>query len=453
MIGYLLLFIALTLYYTSHRKWSILLFVIFAMEGLRLLPNELLGSKFLDLAFLYMIIIGTYSAIYERDVNFYLPHLRSTVWMLIIFLISSAVFSLIYYKFTPFQIFQGGRHLFLFASYFFLRKVKKEDIEWIFKALLYITVVHAGLYIVQCLTHLPVLGVSATEAFNERAGIFRYYNYPQLMPFFLLLGLLFPQLLSKRTLQISILLFIISIFLTQGRTYIIMNIFVCLIGLMMRGKLTRLAQWAIIGGIVALPLVDSVISRFNEEETSSDISEILSGNFINYANSGVSDQGNLTFRFAWLAERIIYLKGRPIGEKFYGLGMISDSQNIVNNKYQFIIGLKNSNKEVTQLYTGDIAWGNFVTQFGGGGTILILLLWCALFGYLFKLRHIHPLLMCGTLFLLFQFLNSIADSHMSNTGNMAFSFLLCTFGLFAYMDNYEIDEAENEENIDGACIC
>lgn len=418
------------------------------MQGLRLLPDELLGSKFLDLAFLYMIFIGAYSAIYERETAFYLPYNRGAVWMLLLFLSASAVFSLLYYNFSALQILQGGRHLFLFASYFFLRKVKQDDIEWVIKVLFYITVVHAGLYILQCITHLPILGVTEKEALNIATGTFRYYNYPQLMPFYLFVGLLYPFVLSKRLLRTSIVLFIVAILLTQGRTYIVMNALICCVGFLMRGKLTRLVQWALIGGIIALPFLDSVANRFTEDDTESDVTMILSGRFLDYAESGKGDRGNLTFRFAWVAERFAYLQDRPIGEKIFGLGMISDSQrDVVNNKYHFIIGLKDEKKETIQLTTGDIAWGNFITQFGEGGTIILLLLWCSLFGYLLKLRHMNPYLMCGTLFLMFQFLNSIADSHLSNTGNMAFPMLLCTYGLAIYL-NDDVEECNDYEKLE-----
>lgn len=443
MIGYLLLLIAIALFFTSKRKWSILLFLIFAMQGLRLLPDELLGSKSQDMAFVYMIIIGTYSAIYEQEDSFYLPYNRNAVWMLILFLFASAAFSLYHYKFSAFQVLQGGRHLFLFASYFFLRKTKPNDIEWILKALFYITALHAGLYIFQCITHLPVLGVPEEEALNKATKIYRYYNYPQLMPFYLLVGMLYPRALNSHVVGTSLFLFIVAILLTQGRTFIVMNALICCLGFLMRGKLTNLVQWALIGSIIALPFVGSVANRFTEDKTESDINTIISGRFLDYAASGKGDRGNLTFRFAWVAERFLYLKDRPNGEKIFGLGMISDSQrDVVNNKYHFIIGLNNEQKETIQLSTGDIAWGNFLTQFGIGGTIILLLLWCSLFGYLLKLRHLNPYLMCGTLYLLFQFLNSIADSHLSDTGNMVFPMLLCTYGLAIYL-NY--DEGENEE--------
>lgn len=448
MLGAIILIIAILLY-PSQKRWSILLFIIFSMQGLRLLPDEVMGIKFLDMAFVYMIAINIYSLIYERENTFFLPYERFFVWALLSFLLCSAAFSFIYYDFSLMQILQGGRHLFLFAAYFFLRKLSREDIEWVIKALFYITLIHAGLYIIQCITKLPVLLVSAKTAMNVRTGEFRYYNYPILMTFYILLALLHPEQLGNKLAKFSILIMAVAIVLTQGRTYIVANAMICLVGLLMRGKLTRVAQWAIIGGIAILPFMDAALSRFTEDKTESDIAQILSGDFMSAAQTGQLQQGNLTYRFAWVAERYLYLKDRPLGERVFGLGMISDSQtDVVNRKYRFVVGLSDKEHGIYQLSTPDIAWGNFLTRFGALGTILVLALWITLCIYLFKLRKLHPFLLCEFLFLLYLFFVSIAESHISDLGNLVFPILLCALGLTMYLNYEEVEDDEYDEGED-----
>lgn len=449
MLGIALLILAIFLYPSQHKRWSILLFIIFSMQGLRFIPEEIIGIKYLDMAFIYMLVINLYSFIYERESRPYLPNERYLVWCLVMFLLCSAAFSLIYYEFTPMQVLQGGRHLFLFAAYFFLRKINREDIEWVIKALFYLTLLHASLYIIQCITKLPVLLVTAKEAINKQTGEFRYYNFPQLITFFLLLPLLFPEYIGKKTAKATIVIFAITIVLTQGRTYIVANAMICLLGLLMRGKLTRVAQWTIIGGIAVLPFMDAALSRFTEDKTESDIAQIVSGDFMTAAQTGQLQQGNLTYRFAWVTERYLYLKDRPLGEKVFGLGMISDSQtDVVNRKYKFVVGLSDKEHGVYQLSTPDIAWGNFLTKFGAIGTILVLALWIALCIYLFKLRQLHPFLLCEYLFLLYLFFVSIAESHISDLGNLVFPMLLSTLGLTMYLNYEEIEDDEYDEGED-----
>lgn len=446
MLGIALLILALIMYPTQYKRWSIFLFIIFSLQGLRFIPEDVIGFKYLDMAFIYMIAINVYSSIYERNTTHYLPYERYLVWGLLGFLLCSATFSMIHYRFSFMQVLQGGRHLFLFAAYFFLRKTRKEDIEWVMKALLYITILHAILYSIQCITKLPVLLVDAKEIMKERSGDLRYYNFPILMTFYLLFALLHPEQIGSRFAKVSVLIMAIAILLTQGRTYIVANALICLVGLLLRGKLTRVAQWAIIGGIAILPFMDVAFSRFTEDKTESDITQILRGEFINAAQTGQLQQGTLTYRFAWVYERYLYIKDRPIGEKAFGLGMISDSQtDIVNSKYHFAIGLSDKEHGVYQLSTPDIAWGNFVTKFGAVGTIILLSLWIALFVYMFKLRHLHPLLQCEFLFLLYLSITSISESHLSDLGNLAFPMLLCAFGLSLYLEYGDDEEEEDEE--------
>lgn len=445
MLGIIILIIAILLY-PSQKRWSILLFVIFSMQGLRLIPDEVMGIKFLDMAFVYMIAINVYSLIYEREVPYYLPYEQFFVWALLGFLTCSAAFSFLYYDFSLMQILQGGRHLFLFAAYFFLRKVNREDIEWVIKALFYITLIHAGLYIIQCITKLPVLLVSAKSAMNTHTGEFRYYNYPILMTFYILLALLHPEQLGNKLAKFSILIMAVAIVLTQGRTYIVANAMICLVGILIRGKLTRVAQWAVIGGIAVLPFMDAALTRFTEDKTKNDIAQILSGDFMTVAQTGQLQQGNLTYRFAWVTERYLYLKDRPIGEKIFGLGMISDSQiDVVNRKYRFVVGLSDKEHGVYQLSTPDIAWGNFLTKFGAVGTILVLAIWITLCIYFFQFRFLHPILQCEFLYLLYLFVTSISESHISDLGNLAFPLLICAYGLWLYLENDYYGEDEDED--------
>lgn len=446
MLGIALLIFAILLYPSKYKRWSILLFIIFSMQGLRLIPDEVIGMKCLDIAFIYMVTINLYSMIYEKEPDCYLPYVHYFVWSLLAFWGCSAIFSLIHYDFTFFQVLQGGRHSFIFASYFFLRKLKREDIDWIIKALLYITLIHGCLYIIQCFTHLPVLFVNAQDTQNAHSGNFRYYNYPILATFYLLHAILHPTIMGRKQAQFAGAVLIITIILTQGRTFIVCNALICLIGLLLRGKLTRIAQWSIIGGFLLLPFLDNIVARFTHDNTESDIEQILSGDFIENAQSGNLNEGTLTYRFAWVAERYFYLEKRPLGEQLFGLGMISDSQkDVVNKKYDFSIGLSDKEHGVYQLYTPDSAWGNFLTRFGALGTTLTLLLLFNLFAYLHKLRRLHPYLMCESLFLLFLLFNSIAESHLTDLGNLVFPLLICTFALNVYIEKESLEEEQQEE--------
>lgn len=444
MLGIQLLIVSLLLY-KGNKKWSILLFLFFSLQSFYILPENTLGVKFLDLALIYMIIINVYSAIYENEARIYLPYEKYIVWVLLAFLSCSALYSYLHYKYTPFQIIQGGRSLFLFASYFFLRKVDKDDIVWILEVLFYITLAHAALYILQCITNLPVLLVNAKDA-TQSTGVIRYYNFPMLLPFYLLYCILFPQYFKTGIKWIAIILFVVTIILTQGRTYMITNLAAVLLGFLMQRQMGKITRWLVVGVLVLLPFSNMILSRFEKGNTDTDISQVLNGDFATIAQNGMNGEGTMTFRFSWVAERFLYIKERPLGEKMFGLGMISDSQSdVVSKKYHFNIGLRDKNNNTIQLGTADIAWGNFLTSFGFLGTPIFLCLWCSLLLYLYKLRDLDPYMLCGALFIIHLFLNSIAESHISTPSFLAFPMLLLTFGLALYMEDfYQLDEDQDE---------
>ena len=431
MLGAFLLILALILYPTRNKKWSILLFILFSMDFIRLIGNDVLGIKGADLAFIYMIVVGVFSYFYEREEFEEYVWISRGVFWLSLFLLASVCFSFLYYRFTSLQILQGGRHLFLFLSYYFLRKVKSEDIEWIIDALFKITLIHAVLYSIQVLTGLDVLFYG--EANIDRVtGIARYYNYPTLLPFFLSFCLLYTKYQGRRISILAIVVLLIALFCTQGRTYILATITILLLGIALRGPASRVLYGSIVLLICLIPFLDMLSMRFsNEGETNDDITAILDGSFKEDVIEGRQQQGTLSYRFAWVYERMLYLEDRPLGEKCFGLGMISDSQiDLVYSRYHFITGLLNEKTgEPTQLCTGDIAWGNILVTFGYLGGALFVFLWIYLSKVLFRKRHSHPIILCGFIFLCSFWICSIADSSLSQPGFLSFPFLLVTYAV------------------------
>ena len=66
MIGILLLIFAIHYYFTSHRKWSILIFLAFCFKGFQLLPDAVIGFKNTDLAIMYCAVICPFTVLFER---------------------------------------------------------------------------------------------------------------------------------------------------------------------------------------------------------------------------------------------------------------------------------------------------------------------------------------------------------------------------------------------------
>lgn len=425
MIGIILLIIAVFLYITGRKRWSLLLFVSFVTRGLGFLTDDVIGIKNHDLAFVYTIVICIYSYFYEKKPLWDDKWLRILIISLFIFLLCSVLFSYYHYGFTSYQILQGGRHHFLFLSYFFLRKTKKEDVLWLFKTLFYITGLHAALYVIQVMTGATVLPYENEVREDPNTGVLRYYNFPHLLEYFLYATLLFPLRKHFQN-NIAAIILLAALFCTQWRTGIIIAFICLLLGYLIRGRLSGTIRIGLLIGLIMLPFSDILLSRFGDSGTDEDIESVLSGDFVENVQFGYANEGTLSFRFAWVYERATYLSDRPMGENVFGLGLISDSQKeLVNQKYHFTVGLKDQETDLpVQLATADIAYGNMLTAFGYVGGTLLLLIWIYLAILFYRHRKGNGLLLCMCIFIINRILGSVSGAYISTTGYLAIPFLL-----------------------------
>lgn len=135
------------------------------------------------------------------------------------------------------------------SGIFFLRDVPKDDIIWLFKALYYITLIHALLYIIQCSTGLPVLGV-ATPEYDRITHTLRYNNHPVYMTLFFYLSLLFPNYIGKQISKFSAIVFAAAVFITMTRTIMVFVVLFTFLGIFLSGKKSTILKFSIIGAIL-----------------------------------------------------------------------------------------------------------------------------------------------------------------------------------------------------------
>lgn len=427
MIGILLLIISIYQYIYGKKRWSLLLFFMFMTNGFRVFTNEILGVKNADLAFIYVIIIGVYSFFKERHILKYEDRtINVCVKCLFVFLLCSVLFSFFYYEFTPFQILQGGRQLFLFVSYYFLRKTHRDDLYWVINVLYYVTLIHAGLYIVEVLTRLPVLPYGEALV-DPLTGVARYYNSPVFLNFFLFLLCIFPDFIRSRNKKVAVLLLLAALFCTQGRSNITLTLGFLLVGLLLKGQTAKVIKTGLTVCICLLPFSNMLLSRFGNEKGANkgEMEILLTGDFINYARAGIFPEGTMAYRFAWVAERVIYLNNRPLVENIFGLGMISDSQEVVLRKYNFNLGLTDPETgEPSQLGTPDIAYGNLITKFGYVGGTIVLWLWLYIAVFLYKNRKFHPFIFVYSLVTIQMVFGAFSGNTIADTGNLILPFTI-----------------------------
>lgn len=432
MLGIIFLLVAIILYLTGHRRFSLLLFIFMSARFMSIIPMRTMAFNGVDLAIVYMVVIsliqGARCIKFRED-----PELPKIIRRLAIFLVTSFIVGMIYYGLTPFQSFMGCRQLWLFPAYFFLRNVPPKDIIWLFKILFYISLIHAILYIIQCLTGLPVLGELAPEL-DVITNTLRYNNHPIYMTLFFYLSLLFPKYFGKKISLLSALIFAVAAFLTMTRTIIVLMILLSVLGIYLSGKKTTIIKFAIIGAIIIIPLSAALSARFGEEAgTDGDVEALIHGEFIDYARTGIKpkEAGTLTYRIAWVYERAEYVLTHGVVEFIFGLGFLPPSEPAVASRlYNFKVGAFNDDIGIiSPNQTPDIGYGNIIAQYGVVGAILFLSLWIRLTLIHARNKRSSPIIFCMFLYLLTLFGTSIAGQGISIQGLLILPYLTANLAL------------------------
>ena len=387
--------------------------------GFGIWTDAVLGMKNKDLAIVYTFIISLYLISQKK---FFLPRFEFIKWykIFLVFLLCSVLFSYIYYGFSFYQILQGGRDFLLIFSFPILIRMNPFELQKLLKLLLFVTIVTSILYILQIVVGRPLMPYSGEPSVDPTVGLIRMYNSPALLDFFLIFTFVKPEYFGKRVILLRI-LFFIALICTFGRTGIFSTMISVLLAIAFLGKASKLIKTIVIIGVLFIPFIGMISSRFEKGGTSEDLSAITSGNFQDYS---MEDGGTMTYRFAWVYERFDYLIDRPIWEQIFGLGLISDSQFIVQKMYNFRLGLVDLETQVpTQLSTPDIAYGNILTKMGicGGFIYLMFLIKMAIF--LYKNRTYNFLLLISTAQFIMLFIGSLSGSALSYPKNLVMYFI------------------------------
>ena len=448
MIGIILFVVAV--FALQYKKYIIALLIMlsFVSSGFRLLPDSLIGLKNEDLAivlfFFWALLCKNKKEKYE---NIDQTYSYKFVMYFVVFLIALAVFSIIHYDFTLYQVIQGGRPYFVILLFFILLKIDVRYIRYIItRPALYITLLVSILYIIQVATKLPLLPAPANDevSIDSTTGVARFYNAPVYLKFYLYGLCLAPRLFNIKRKNIAIAIFLFALLCTQGRTNIGTTVAILFLGLLMQNKFGRIMKYSLIGCIIVLPFLDVITSRLEGNNTDGDVEAVLNGSFVKLAKERGTPSGTMEYRFAWVYERASYLVERPFTEQIFGLGMISDSQPVVYRKYNFFYGLTNEDfGRPYQLATPDVSLGEMIAKYGFGGTLILYCVWFSLLLYFYKHKKKSLSAFVGFFFILSMIVGSISNNSLACTSNLVFPFMIF---LMAYSDMSLIKNTEENNN-------
>lgn len=414
MLGILLLAVSVILYFSPRKRYlSYFLYISFMFDGYKVLIDPVLGGvKNGDIALVYTFVISLVMILQKKYV---LVHDKITKWFVVfvLFLECSMMFSMYHYDIPFMQVIQGGRFLLLVFCYPILRNMKLQECKRLFNLLARFTVLVGIVDVVQVIIQIPIIPTYEINR-DPATGLIRFFNYPVFSIFFLIVCLVKPDYFGKRTKYVLGLL-LVCIMGTLGRSLMLITLICILLGLWFQGKRSAIIKYGLIITICALPFSTMISERYvsSNSGTQDDINAVLHGNI--ELNSYEQIEGSFTYRLSWVLERFQYLEKRPVGEKIFGLGLLSDSSPLSQQMYRFIVNIKfYGSGMVQQLRSPDIAYGTMLAYLGFGGFFVYIMFVYNLFKGIFKKRTYNCYFLAGSIWIIFTFLISFFSDDLTN---------------------------------------
>lgn len=432
MVDFLFFIFALYSYCTKKYTIALVLFIFFCYRFLRLIPAYLMRFDGPDYAVGFMIfayLFGIHTIYMDKeDVK-----LRRYIVVMCIFLIISFGYSIVRYGLSPSNVFMASRMSFILPSYFLLKCLRKEWIEKALTILYVITIIHGILYVIQCITGIPVMG--QTAKFDNVTGSFRFLNFPPLSDFFLMVSVLSPDSIKlpkrlEKYKKYYPLVFMAATICTFGRLKIIVTLVVLLYGLWLKRKTTLIIKAVVLVFVLAIPFSGRLTSRMdNNGDTKSDIKVLLNGGMQDMASTGVNRGGTFTYRMAMLYERIERLSRENFLDQLFGYGMEYDKDN-KSTIVHFKVG--------KALYTPDISYPVLIVKYGFLGTLIYLMIWIRMAIVCKKYKDENDLALCSYLFIVAIIFNEFSGSQIT-----FFSWLMFPLLMTVYVQNSELNDGSS----------
>jgi hypothetical protein len=428
-MGYILVLIALALYFRGKKVYSIALFFLFILSGFRILPDVFLDAKLTYMAFIYVCVISLYN-VCTIPGYFTNKPLSKPIWLFLTFILVSCFFSCFYYDFPFIEVIVTSLRYSVLLSYFFLIRLSRNEVIKILRIFLVITTITAILFILQTFTAVQLLAYSY-ETWNEReagVGIVRWQNRVPLVELFLIMSIFCTSIFNKKYLLWCMVVFIVAMIVGMVRASMLSMLGTILLGFILVKKYRhKLYKRILLVGIILVLLIPVISARFVTGDTNNDLKAVLSSDNINYfikEYDGRAVGATFTFRLAWVVERWQYLQHRPIVESLFGLGLMPNQHPEVLRRYNFKIGLIDQDTgRAGQIRTIDMAWGNMLTMFGLLGTCFWLYLWYNIAKLLYYRKKIDALAIPFFLLFIYYLAFSVAHSELSDPYIMIVFFL------------------------------
>lgn len=390
MVFIALAIIAIILYVLEYKTTTLVIFFFFLTSGFYFIPSEILEigpiSKGGDYAFFILFGLLTIDIIF---VNKYLRPDNYTKYFILffIFLCSCILYNKFILGLSISEIFRTCRYLFFWMSYFVFRNLSKKNLENLLRYLFIVAIVCCIFYILQILLGKNIL-VNDHQSITFFLGfkILRFYNQPDILPFFLFLGIYcnpYKGLIKKITTIILIIAFLGAF----HRSGIGMFIVTILIGYILKLPLIKQIRITIGSLIILLFFLIFASHKIVSSQTFMDLKFVFTEDIAEHEfDMNDLDGATFAFRIAHLLERNEYIKETPL-RMLFGGGLFPEDSKKVEKMFDFQIGLlEELTGETIQLDTGDISYSVLILRYGYLGAVLNLLLYIYLMISFYKKR-------------------------------------------------------------------
>lgn len=451
LVCFVVLLSAISQYASGKKREGLFIFFIFLSDGFHLLSEEWMEgapiNKYPDFALLYFLFVCTRNirnrCFYKHDFSAY-----KTLYVLLFYLVVEFITTVLLGHEQFMFALKTFRTYILIGSYLLVAELNSKDIKKLIKQISVITIFTTILYLIQPFTGLKLLQHASIG--DGVDGVSRYRNIPYLAYFFLIYCTLKLKFTSVNSV-IYIGIFIAALLLTQHRGIMIGYAMTIVLYLVVSRNLKKAMQYGVIGLFVLAIAGQYLENRFKQDDTSSDIANVLHMDYGTVADSNYDVESGATFSFRVLlfVERIGYLISNP-QYLLTGIGTRHEDSPYTKRDFSFYLGTRKPNPqtgdwEPCQISSADMAWLSPLMRFGVLGLFLFCLFTYQNIIFLYRNRNVSSLAMAAFLFYMLLLFISLKNDHLF--GNLQLFFLFLFIELLRRYNNGCINNEDFNFNL------
>lgn len=425
-----IVFYAIKNYENGKKHVGVLCYFFFVSHGFYLIPDTVLTglpiNKVADFGTFYLLYILLLKLLTSVKLEQYLKQNREIKLFYLLFIYITGLF--LWTIVTGREQFALSlavyRTSFRFLSFLLFIELNPYQLKWVFKKVFHITAIACVLYVIQPIIGIKTLTGGSVGEIGDM-GIARYRNIPYLAYFFLIYFTIRLNFSNSKSIFL-LLLFAVSLVLTQHRGIMISYVICIFVYLLINRKIKKMIQYGIIGGFLFLFLGSFVVSRFEKSDTLSDFNTILNMDYQKVAFDEEEGGGTLTFRIMLLLERADYLVRHP-KYALQGVGIRHDDSPNTTKEFSFFVCTRKGVNNITtygQLDSGDLVWATPLIRFGLIGIGLYLIITYHMLRFFFRNRKVSIIASVSLYYYLLLILTSFKNEQLFDAIHLFMIFLI-----------------------------